>query len=72
MKVTEFSKQNTADQSAQLNVIALTNLHDQLRQKNDNLLKVDKTIVTLIESEEDLKQEMIEAEEHYSLSTNVS
>ena len=29
-------------------------------------------IVALIESEEDLEQEVIEAEEHYSLSTNIS
>ena len=50
----------------------MTNPHDQLRQKNNNLLKLDKNIVTLTESEEDLEQEVIAAEEHSSLSTNIS
>ena len=70
--MTEFSEQHTTDQSTQLDATALTNLYDQLRQKNNNLLKLDKNIVTLTESEEDLEQEVIAAEEHYSLSTNVS
>ena len=72
-KVTELNEHYNTDPNTTLDVTTLTDLRNQLQRKNDILVDLEEKISVLIQSEEDLEREVIEAEEHHSLiSTNVA
>ena len=72
-KVQEINEQHSDDPSLELDPVDLADLRDQLKRKRDILADLDKKILPLLTSEEEVEREVVDSEEYNStISTSLA